>query len=61
MDTEEHEGVQQAGDRCEECGVKLTELEQREALLGGGPVLCRVHATETAPLEEPEDADAPED
>ena len=61
MDTEEKEGVQQAGDRCEECGVQLTELELREALLGGGPVLCRVHATETAPLEEPEELDAPED
>ena len=41
--------------------MKLTEMEQREALLGGGPVLCRVHATETAPLEEPDELDAPED
>lgn len=61
MDPEEHEGVETAGERCEECGVELDGMELREALLGGGPVLCRVHATEVAPLEEPDDADAPED
>jgi hypothetical protein len=54
MDLEEHT-LEQVGDRCEECGAKLTEAEQAAMLESGGPVLCTIHAAEMLP-----DADDPE-
>jgi hypothetical protein len=51
VDLEEHEGVETAGTRCEVCGVELTPAEQREVLLGGGPVLCTIHAAEEEPVD----------
>lgn len=49
MDLEEHT-LEQAGDRCEECGAKLTERELEQVLESGGPALCTVHAQEQVPL-----------
>jgi hypothetical protein len=48
MDLEEHT-LEQSGDRCEECGAKLTEEELRDVLESGGPVLCSIHALEEEP------------
>ena len=48
MDLEE-ETVEQIGDRCEECGVKLTAEEQQAAMESGGPALCSIHAAEDEP------------
>ena len=48
MDLEEH-SVEQVGDRCEECGAKLTPQEQAIALESGGRALCTVHAAEAEP------------
>jgi hypothetical protein len=41
--------VDQIGDRCEECGVKLTAQEQQAAMESGGPLLCSIHAAEDEP------------
>ena len=35
------------GERCIECGAKLTDQEIEDALERGGPNLCTVHATES--------------
>lgn len=48
MNLEEHD-LEQLGDRCEECGVKLTDEELQAALESGGPALCLLHATEDEP------------
>ncbi len=48
MDLEERT-IDQVGDRCEECGGKLTAQEQQAALETGGRALCTVHAAETEP------------
>lgn len=59
MDLEEREGTEPVGERCEECGAKLTPQELETALETGGPALCSVHAAER--LEEgltPSDDDA---
>jgi hypothetical protein len=55
MSLEEHT-LEQAGERCEECGAKLTERELELALERSGPTLCSVHLAE---LDVPagEDAD----
>jgi hypothetical protein len=45
----DEDAIEQVGDRCEECGAKLTEAEQRSALENGGPPLCTVHAAEAEP------------
>ena len=50
MDLEERT-LEQVGDRCEECGAKLTP-EELEQALAGGPVLCSIHQTENVPLDE---------
>jgi len=39
MDLEEHT-LETAGERCEECGAKLTQEELRTVLENGGPTLC---------------------
>ena len=39
----------QLGDRCEECGAKLTPQELQGAMESGGPALCSIHAAEDEP------------
>lgn len=41
--------LEQAGDRCEECGAKLTPAELEAVMESGGPVLCSIHAAEDEP------------
>jgi hypothetical protein len=48
MDLEERT-IESVGDRCEECGAKLTARELQTALESGGPALCAVHAAEVEP------------
>ncbi len=57
MDLEER-SLDSAGDRCEECGAKLTEDEVRLALEAGGPSLCTIHASELTSLEMEDPAEA---
>jgi hypothetical protein len=45
----EERSIQTAGDRCEECGAKLTAAELQAVLESGGPVLCAIHAAEDEP------------
>jgi hypothetical protein len=45
VDLEEHT-LEAAGDRCEECGVKLTASELELVLELGGPTLCSIHMTD---------------
>jgi hypothetical protein len=54
MDLEE-KTLETVGDRCEECGAKLTERELEQVLEAGGPALCTVHAQEEVPISD-EDA-----
>jgi hypothetical protein len=49
MDLEERT-LERAGDRCEECGAKLTEREMAAVLETGGPTLYSVHAAEVVPV-----------
>ncbi len=51
MDLEERT-LEQVGERCEECGARLTTQELKDAMERGGPALCAVHAAELAPLDE---------
>jgi hypothetical protein len=55
MDLEE-KTLDQIGDRCEECGAKLTRAEIQAAMESGGPALCTVHADEVVPVGEEADA-----
>ncbi len=48
MSLEEHT-LETAGDRCEECGAKLTPAEMQAVLESGGPTLCAIHAAEDEP------------
>jgi hypothetical protein len=48
MDLEE-KSLDQLGDRCEECGAKLTPAEMASVMETGGPVLCSIHAAEDEP------------
>jgi len=48
----EERSLENVGDRCEECGAKLTPAEIRAAMESGGPALCAIHADEIVPLEE---------
>ncbi len=48
MDLEE-KSLDQVGDRCEECGAKLTPAELEAVMESGGPVLCSIHAAEDEP------------
>jgi hypothetical protein len=54
MDLEEH-SLEQVGDRCEECGAKLTRAEIEAALESGGPALCTVHADEVVAVDDEDD------
>jgi hypothetical protein len=51
MDLEEHT-LESVGERCEECGARLTEREIELALETGGPNLCALHRAEAVELEE---------
>jgi len=42
----EERTLEQVGDRCEECGAKLTQRELEQVLESGGPALCTIHAQE---------------
>jgi hypothetical protein len=53
MDLEER-SIEHAGDRCEECGAKLTPTEQQAVLESGAPVLCSIHADEIVPVADDE-------
>ena len=53
MDLEEHT-LETAGERCEECGAKLTEQELQAVIESGGPTLCTIHAQEVVPVSEEE-------
>lgn len=55
MSLEEH-SVEGIGDRCEECGAKLTPAELRAVLESGGPTLCAIHAAEDEPGLEVDEA-----
>ena len=48
MDLEE-KSLGRAGDRCEECGAKLTPAELQSVMESGGPALCAIHAAEDEP------------
>lgn len=48
MDLEEN-SLDRIGDRCEECGAKLTAAELQAVLESGGPALCAIHAAEDEP------------
>lgn len=48
MSLEEHT-IEGAGDRCEECGARLTAAEMEAVLESGGPALCAIHAAEDEP------------
>jgi uncharacterized protein with PIN domain len=55
MDLEE-KTLETVGDRCEECGAKLTTRELEQVIEAGGPALCTVHAQDVVPVaEEAED------
>jgi hypothetical protein len=58
MDLEERT-LESIGDRCEECGAKLTEEELQAVLESGGPTLCKIHAAEVVPLAEEEAEEEP--
>jgi uncharacterized protein with PIN domain len=45
----EEKSLPTAGDRCEECGAKLTAAELEAVMESGGPVLCAIHAAEDEP------------
>ena len=49
MDLEE-KTLEQVGDRCEECGAKLTQRELEQVIESGGPALCAIHAAEVVQL-----------
>jgi methionyl-tRNA synthetase len=52
----EENTIERPGDRCEECGAKLTPAEIQAAMESGGPALCTIHAEEVVPVAEDEDA-----
>jgi uncharacterized protein with PIN domain len=57
MDLEE-KTLEKVGDRCEECGAKLTPRELEQVIEAGGPALCTIHAAEVVPVAEEEDLEA---
>ena len=48
MSLEDHQ-PQNSGERCEECGARLTDAEMQAVLESGGPALCAIHAAEDEP------------
>jgi hypothetical protein len=55
MDLEEHT-LESAGDRCEECGAKLTDEEIAAVIESGGPSLCKIHMAEVVPVADEDQA-----
>ena len=51
----EERTIEDLGDRCEECGAKLTSTEMQAARESGGPALCAVHADEVVPIGDDEE------
>jgi hypothetical protein len=45
----EEKTLERVGDRCEECGARLTPQELQAVMESGGPVLCSIHAAEDEP------------
>jgi hypothetical protein len=45
----EEKSLDHLGDRCEECGAKLTPAELQAVIESGGPALCSIHAAEDDP------------
>jgi hypothetical protein len=58
MDLEEHT-LETAGERCEECGAKLTERELQLTLERGGPTLCSIHLADVEALDADDETGAP--
>jgi methionyl-tRNA synthetase len=56
MDLEE-KTLDQVGDRCEECGAKLTPQEIEAVMESRGPALCSIHAAEDEPGLAADDSD----
>jgi methionyl-tRNA synthetase len=52
----EEQTLDRAGDRCEECGARLTPDELEAVIESGGPTLCKIHAAEQVPVSEDEAA-----
>jgi hypothetical protein len=52
----EEQSLDRAGDRCEECGAKLTPQELQAVMESGGPTLCSIHAAEDEPGLEADEA-----
>jgi hypothetical protein len=52
----EERTLERAGDRCEECGAKLTPRELEAVIESGGPTLCAIHAAEVVPVAEEDPA-----
>jgi hypothetical protein len=50
----EERSLETVGDRCEECGARLTPKEIEAVLESGGPTLCAIHAAEQVPVSEEE-------
>ncbi|HET6509801.1 MAG TPA: hypothetical protein VFG42_23610 [Baekduia sp.] len=59
MSLEEHT-LEDVGERCEECGAKLTEREVELALERGGPTLCSIHLADVVAEEEQDDDAQPD-
>jgi hypothetical protein len=57
MDLEE-KTLETVGDRCEECGARLTGPELQQVIESGGPALCTVHAAEVVPVGEEDGPEA---
>ncbi|MEA2252829.1 MAG: hypothetical protein QOC78_3221 [Solirubrobacteraceae bacterium] len=57
MDLEE-KTLEEVGDRCEECGAKLTGRELEQVIESGGPALCTIHAQDVVPIAEDDGLDA---
>ncbi len=51
MDLEEHT-LESAGERCEECGAKLTPRELELVIESGGPTLCSIHAADVVATDQ---------
>jgi hypothetical protein len=53
----EETSLEHVGERCEECGAKLTREELQAAMESGGPALCSIHAAEDEPGLAADDAE----
>ena len=53
----EERTLDHAGERCEECGAKLTPRELELVLERGGPTLCTIHMAEVVPVVDDEGAE----